>query len=57
LSDESNATYFVPGAVLDEQPVQLLKERRISIAATARHGKRVDYEYERAVTANIFMFT
>ena len=25
--------------------------------ATAKHGKRVDYEYERAGTANIFMFT
>ena len=27
------------------------------IAATRRHAKRVDYEYERAGTANIFMFT
>jgi hypothetical protein len=37
--------------------VQLLKEMRMSIAAIRRHAKRVDYEYERAGTANIFMFT
>jgi hypothetical protein len=42
---------------MDEQPVQLLKETRVPIPATAKHGKRVDYEYERAGTANIFMFT
>jgi hypothetical protein len=42
---------------MDEQPVQLLKETRIPIPATAQHAKRVDYEYERAGTANIFMFT
>jgi len=41
---------------MDEQPVQLLKETRVPIPATRRHGKRVDYEYERAGTANIFMF-
>src|SRR3989304_3922397 len=40
-----------------EHPVQLLKETRTPIPATAQHGKRVDYEYERAGTANIFMFT
>ena len=32
---------------MDEQPVQLLKETRQPIPATARHPKRVDYEYER----------
>ncbi|HVT90705.1 MAG TPA: hypothetical protein VHD56_17755 [Tepidisphaeraceae bacterium] len=42
---------------MDEQPVQLLKETRTPILATREHGKRVDYEYERAGTANIFMFT
>src|SRR5918911_1841465 len=26
------------------------------MAATAKHGKRIDYEYERAGTAVIFMF-
>jgi hypothetical protein len=46
-----------PVLCMDEQPVQLLKETRTPIPATAQHGKRVDYEYERAGTANIFMFT
>lgn len=46
-----------PVICMDEQPVQLLKETRASIPATAKHAKRVDYEYERAGTANIFMFT
>jgi hypothetical protein len=47
----------VPVLCMDEQPVQLLKETRAPIPATAKHAKRVDYEYERAGTANIFMFT
>ena len=42
---------------MDEQPVQLIKEVRAPIPATKSHPKRVDYEYERAGTANIFMFT
>ena len=46
-----------PVVCMDEQPVQLLKETRTPILATKRHAKRVDYEYERAGTANIFMFT
>ena len=46
-----------PVLCMDEQPVQLLKETRTPIPATLKHGKRVDYEYERAGTANIFMFT
>ena len=46
-----------PVLCMDEQPVQLLKDTRVSIPATATHAKRVDYEYERAGTANIFMFT
>jgi hypothetical protein len=46
-----------PLLCMDEQPVQLLKETRTPIPATAEHGRRVDYEYERAGTANIFMFT
>jgi hypothetical protein len=46
-----------PVLCMDEQPVQLLKETRAPIPATIEHGKRVDYEYERAGTANIFMFT
>ena len=46
-----------PVLCMDEQPVQLLKETRVPIAATKQHAKRVDYEYERAGTASIFMFT
>ena len=46
-----------PVLCMDEQPVQLVKETRRPIPATKRHAKRVDYEYERAGTANIFMFT
>jgi hypothetical protein len=45
-----------PVLCMDEQPVQLLKETRTPIPATAGHARRVDYEYERAGTANIFMF-
>jgi len=45
-----------PVLCMDEQPVQLLKETRVPIAATTQHGKRVDDEYERHGTASIFMF-
>jgi DDE superfamily endonuclease len=45
-----------PVLCMDEQPVQLLKETRVPIAATKNHPRRVDYEYERAGTASIFMF-
>ena len=45
-----------PVLCMDEQPVQLLKETRVPVAATKRHPRRVDYEYERAGTASIFMF-
>jgi hypothetical protein len=45
-----------PVLCMDEQPVQLLKETRTPIPATRKHPRRVDYEYERAGTANIFMF-
>lgn len=45
-----------PVLCMDEQPVQLLKETRTPIPATRTRGKRVDYEYERAGTATIFMF-
>ncbi len=46
-----------PVLCMDEQPVQLHREIRPPIPATAQHGKRVDYEYERAGTASIFMVT
>ena len=45
-----------PVVCMDEQPVQLLKETRVPLAATKEHGERVDYEYERNGTASIFMF-
>jgi DDE superfamily endonuclease len=45
-----------PVLCMDEQPVQLLKETRVPIAATKEHGRRVDYEYERNGTASIFLF-
>ena len=45
-----------PVVCMDEQPVQLLKETRVAIPASQDHPRRVDYEYERAGTACIFMF-
>ena len=47
----------LPVLCLDEQPVPLLKESRVSIPATRKHARRVDDEYERAGTARIFLFT
>ena len=44
-----------PVLCMDEQPVQLLQETQVPIAATTQHGQRVDYEYERNGTASIFM--
>lgn len=46
----------IPVVCMDEQPVQLLRETRVSRAATKAHPKRVDYEYERGGTACLFMF-
>lgn len=45
-----------PVVCMDEQPVQLIKEVRKPIEQTSSRPKRVDYEYERAGTASIFMF-
>jgi hypothetical protein len=45
-----------PVLCMDEQPVQLLKETRVPIPATRQHPRRVDYEYERAGTASLFLF-
>ena len=47
----------VPVVAMDEQPVQLFKETRLPIPATRNHARRVDYEYERAGVASVFMFT
>lgn len=46
-----------PVVCMDEQPIQLLEDINIPISATKKHAKRVDYEYKRAGTASIFMFT
>ena len=45
-----------PVLCMDEQPIQLLKEMRTPIPGTKKHPRRVDYEYERAGTASLFMF-
>ena len=45
-----------PVLCMDAQPMQFLKESRQPIAGTKTHPRRVDYEYERAGTASIFMF-
>ena len=45
-----------PVLCMDEQPVQLLKETRAPIPATKGRPRRVDYEYERAGTASLFLF-
>ena len=42
---------------MDEQPVQLVRETRTPGEATAAHPRRGDYEYERAATAAMFVFT
>jgi len=47
----------IPVICMDEQPIQLLGETRTPILATRNHPARVDYEYERAGTASIFMFS
>lgn len=44
-----------PLVCLDEQSKQLIQETRISIPAAPGRAERVDYEYERHGTANLFM--
>ncbi len=46
----------IPVLCMDEQPVQLIKEVKTPMRATKNHPVRVDYEYERAGVANVFMF-
>jgi hypothetical protein len=46
----------VPVVCMDEKSVQLLKETRPPMSAGPGHPERIDYEYERNGTANIFMF-
>ena len=45
-----------PVLCMDEQPVQLVRETRRPIGATKDRPRRVDYEYERAGTAAVFLF-
>lgn len=45
-----------PVLCMDEQPIQLLKETRKPMPGTKKHPRRVDYEYERAGTASLFLF-
>ena len=45
-----------PVLCMDEQPVQLIRETRTPMLATRNRPRRVDYEYERAGTASVFMF-
>ena len=44
-----------PVVCLDEQSKQLVKETRQPIAAKPGRNQRIDYEYERNGTANLFM--
>ena len=46
-----------PQICMDEQPVQLIKEKRIPIPASEGEPARYDNEYERNGTAVNFMFT
>ena len=46
-----------PVVCMDEQPVQLVKETRCAVPAAPGRRRRIDYEYERAGTASVFLFT
>jgi len=45
-----------PVICMDEQPRQLVREMRRPLAAAPGRPARYDYEYERAGTANVFLF-
>jgi hypothetical protein len=45
-----------PVICMDEQPVQLLGEKREPIPMNEKHGKREDNEYVRKGTCGVFMF-
>ncbi len=45
-----------PVLCMDEQPVQVLQETHVPLAATKQQGTRVDDEDERNGTASLFMF-
>ena len=46
-----------PVVCMDEQPVQLVRETRLPLPCEPGQPERYDYEYERAGTANVFLFT
>lgn len=46
-----------PLVCMDEQPVQLVKEKRMPLPVRPGRPRRYDHHYERAGTANIFLFT
>ena len=46
-----------PVVCMDEQPVQLVKETRCPVPAAPGRRRRIDYEYERAGTASVFLLT
>lgn len=46
-----------PVICMDEQPVQLVKETKTPLPMRRGSPRRCDYEYERAGTACIFLFT
>jgi hypothetical protein len=46
-----------PVVCMDETSKQLVEEMRLPIPARPGHPRRVDYEYERKGTANVFMFS
>ena len=54
--DTSHHDGRATGATAGTPAKQYFKETRAPIAATRNHAWRVDYEYERAGVANIFMF-
>ena len=46
-----------PVVNMDERPVQFVKETRTPLPAKPGRPRRRDYEYERAGTASVFLFT
>jgi hypothetical protein len=45
-----------PVVCMDEKPKQLVKETRAPLARSKGRPERIDYEYERNGTANVFLF-
>src|SRR6202142_2698484 len=45
-----------PVVCMDEKPKQLVKETRPPVPCAKGRAERIDYEYERNGTANVFLF-